>query len=103
MNAVDNLRTKLYQKVSAGRKGRGGEIIEDISDTELLKAVTLAVLETSDKQQALEDKLFSFPKFCKNIIQKVNNNPLAFITLMIGIVHTIINIGIFKRITADKS
>lgn len=82
--AVENMLLQYYRRMNAGQKGRGGETIQGVSDTEFLNAVARAVLEISAEQRAMKKKRLSFPEFCKDIIQKTDDNPLILGALILS-------------------
>lgn len=105
------LEKELYKRALAGQKGRGGETVPHPTkdETEQFINITAGLLiDLEAKVAELEEKItllpfrIQFTKFCKNFIQKINHNPLAFWTLIAVFAHTAVEVGIFKRFLADR-
>lgn len=102
---------ELYKRVLAGQKGRGGEVVPHPTEDETERFINIIaglLIDLETEVNKLEEKVallpfrVQFTKFCKNFIQKINHDPLAFGTLIAIFAHTAIEVGIFKRFLANR-
>lgn len=105
------LEKELYKRALAGQNGRGDKTVPHPTKDETEQFINItagllidleAEIDELEKKIALLPLRIRFTKFCKNFIQKINHDPLAFGTLIAIFAHTAIEVGIFKRFLADR-
>lgn len=105
------MKKEFYRRALAGKKGRGGETVPHPTETEneqFINTVAACLIDLESEVEGLRKKVLpsfcvQFAEFCENFIQKVNNDPLAFGTLIAIFAHTAVEVVIFKRFLTDRS
>ncbi len=107
---INKIKDILFERSFAGKTVRGGGVKPHPTakeNEEFLNVVAQGLCELAKNVEELKEKtdslnpIIKFHKFSKNIIQKFNDNPLTFITLIVILAHASIEICIYKRLFTD--